>query len=91
MKKLKAGIIGAGMGRHHITDYRKHPAVDVVALADIKEGLLHEICDKYGVSARYTDPAEMLARESLDILSVATPNKFHREQTILAQVSRFLS
>ena len=35
MKKLKAGVVGLGMGRNHIAGYREHPEVEVVAIADI--------------------------------------------------------
>ena len=37
MQKLRAGVIGLGMGRAHIRGYRKHPQVEVVAIADINE------------------------------------------------------
>jgi predicted dehydrogenase len=83
-KKLRVGVIGIGMGRHHVTGYRKHPAADVVAIADPNEARLAEIGDANGIAARYADPAEMLAKERLDVVSVATPNKFHAPWTIAA-------
>ncbi len=42
------------------------------------------IGDKYGVPARYASAEEMLANERLDVVSVATPNKYHRELTLAA-------
>jgi len=84
MDKLSIGVIGLGMGRHHIAGYQGHPAAQVVAIADIDENRLHEIGEKYNIPGRYTTPEEMLEKESLDVVSVATPNKFHMPLTIAA-------
>jgi predicted dehydrogenase len=40
--------------------------------------------EKHGVPGRYKDAEEMLAKESLDVVSVVTPNKFHKPLTISA-------
>ncbi len=84
MNKLRVGVIGLGMGRHHIAGYQGILAARVVALADMNEALLKEIGDKYGVEKRYTDAEEMLEREHLDMVSIVTPNKFHKALTIAA-------
>ncbi len=84
MDTLRVGVIGLGMGRHHIAGYQAHPRVQVVAAADLNETLLNEICDKYGVPKRYTDPEEMLKKEDLQLVSIATPNKFHKPLTLAA-------
>ncbi len=83
-KKLRVGVIGLGMGRHHVSEYQKHPEVEVAAVADMNGAILEEIADRYKVASRYTDAEEMLAREGLDIVSVATPNKFHHDLTLSA-------
>ncbi len=36
-KKLKAGVIGLGMGGGHLAGYLTHPDVEVVAIADRHE------------------------------------------------------
>ena len=36
-KKLKAGVIGLGMGGGHLAGYLTHPDVEVVAIADRRE------------------------------------------------------
>jgi predicted dehydrogenase len=84
MDKLRVGVIGLGMGRVHVENYQKHPQADVVAIADIDTARLIEIGDRFGVPNRYTSPEEMLACEHLDVVSVATPNKFHKPLTIAA-------
>lgn len=84
MDKLRVGVIGLGMGRYHIAGYQAHPAAEVVAIADVDEARLKEIGDQYGVPGRYHTAEEMLRAEKLDIVSVATPNKFHAPLTIAA-------
>jgi predicted dehydrogenase len=84
MDKLRVGVIGLGMGRAHISGYQTHPAADVVAVADVNEAVLKEIGDKFGVPGRYTSAEQMLRQEKLDIVSIATPNKFHRPLTLAA-------
>jgi predicted dehydrogenase len=84
MKKLRVGVIGLGMGQGHVKNYQLHPQAEVVALADLNETLLKEIGDKYSVPGRYTDALKMLAKEKLDVVSVVTPNKFHKPLTLAA-------
>ena len=84
MKKLRVGVIGLGMGRGHVRRFRKHPRTDVVAVADKDEARLTERADELGVAGRYTDGAELIAREKPDIVCVATPNCLHKPLTIQA-------
>ncbi len=84
MDKFRIGVIGLGMGRHHVAGYLTHPAAQVVAIADLDEARLQEIGDKNNVPNRYKTAEEMLEKEQLDIVSVATPNKFHAPLTIAA-------
>ncbi len=84
MEKLSIGVIGLGMGRHHIKGYQSHPAAQVVAVADPDEARLQEIGDAYHVHKRYTSAETMLQEEKLDLVSVATPNKYHKPLTVAA-------
>jgi predicted dehydrogenase len=70
-------VIGLGMGRHHIAGYQNHPFAQVVAISDIDPARLQEIGDKYNISRRYTSAEQMLQDGKLDVVSIATPNKFH--------------
>lgn len=84
MEKLRVGVIGLGMGRHHVAGFQGHPRSEVVAVADVNESILNEIGGQYSISKRYLNPFEMLENENLDVVSIATPNKFHRELAIAA-------
>jgi len=84
MDTLRIGVIGLGMGRHHIAGYQGHPRAQVVAAADLNETLLQEIGDKFNIPRRYTSAEEMLQKEKLDLVSIATPNKFHKPLALAA-------
>ena len=84
MKKVRVGVIGLGVGRGHVEGYKTHPEAEVVALADLDQGRLKTIGDKHNIAARYESPEEMLKKEKLDVVSVATPNKFHKPLSIAA-------
>jgi len=84
MDKIRVGVIGLGIGRHHIRGYQTHPAAEVVAIADPDKVRLYEIGNQYGVDKRYISGEQMIEQEGLDVVSVATPNKFHKSLTIAA-------
>lgn len=84
MDEIRLGVIGLGMGRNHVAGFQSHPRARVVAVADMNERLLNEIADRYGVEKRYTSAEDMLAKEHLDAVSIATPNKFHAPLTLTA-------
>ena len=79
----RVGIIGVGLqGQIHLKCYRTLPEVEVAAIADVNDGRLREVGDRYGVPGRYTDYREMLKKEHLDIVSVATPDPLHRDPVL---------
>lgn len=84
MKKLRIGVVGLGMGIHHIMNYRTHAGCEVVALMDTDSNRLAEVSEKFQVPNCYTDMKQMLKQENLDLVSVCTPNKFHKPLTIQA-------
>lgn len=84
MKKLKCAVIGLGIGKHHVEGYQTHPLAEVVALADTDETRLQTFSKKFGVEKQYRDGLEMIQKEDLDIVSIATPNSLHKSLTLEA-------
>lgn len=84
MGKIRVGVVGLGIGRHHVAGYQAHPEAEVVGIADLDEARLAEIGDQYGVANRYATLGDMLAAQALDVVSVATPNKLHMPLTVEA-------
>ncbi len=82
-EKVRVGVIGLGMGRHHLAGYDLcKDKAEIVALCDIDEDRLSEFKEKYNVPKAFKDYREMLALKDLDVVSVATPNYLHASITI---------
>ena len=84
MTDLRVGVIGLGMGRNHVRQFKEHVRCEVVAVADADPARLDEIGEEYGIAKRYTRAEEMLEKESLDIVGIATPNCLHKPLTLAA-------
>ena len=87
---LRAAIIGCGQiaGRYdgqatseevrtHAKAYWLNPATKLVAVADRDGRRAHEFSVRWGNPAVYADVEQMLSAESLDIVSVCTPDDTH--------------
>ncbi len=75
---LKVGVVGAGIGRHHLKAYQTLPSeVEIVALCDLNEARLTEIANTYKVPLRYTDYNELFASGEIEAVSVCLPNSLH--------------
>lgn len=80
---LRVGVVGTGWaGETHMKAYLA-AGCQVIAIADPRADRLGELAAKYNV-ATYTDFNDMIARDDLDIISVATPNSFHMPATVAA-------
>ena len=85
MEKIRVGMIGVGqIAKMHLDFYRDIPEAEVVAAADIDEGELNAVSEKYGIPHRYSDFRKMLERDDLDAVDVCLHNNFHAPATIAA-------
>ena len=83
-EKVRVGVIGAGiLGTSHVKFCMKHPDVEVVAIADIVKEKAQKLASEAGANA-YTDYKEMLKKEPLDAVFVATPDFLHYEPVVTA-------
>jgi predicted dehydrogenase len=84
--KLRVGIIGAGTitWYSHLPGYSRLPDVEVVALCDLDEVRAQKLADEFGVPRTFADYEIMLRQETLDVVSVCTPNALHAPMTIAA-------
>ena len=80
---FKFGIIGTGiMGKAGGRILQLVEDVEVTALADISEPMLNEAATEFNVSAIYKNYQDMLEKENLDAVYVATPDQYHRDSCI---------
>ena len=84
MAKLKAAVIGFGMGCNHFDGYLNHPDVEVVAVADRRADRRARISAEYPQwhGKIYEEGMDLIKNEKIDILSVAVPNNQHCSLTI---------
>ena len=85
-QKLRCAVVGLGIGQMHVGSYQECPYSDLVAICDINAVRLKEVGNKFGIpeEKRYLDIGEMLAKENLDVCSIAVPNHLHKALTIQA-------
>lgn len=81
--KLKAAVVGTGMGRYHMEGYANNPDVDLVAICDLNEPEAREMAERFGATDVYTDWEKLLTHD-FDIVSVAVPNYLHAPMAIAA-------
>ena len=84
MKELRFGVIGCGgiAQMMHIPHLTEHEQFKLVALADPHAPTLNAVGDRYGISERYTDYRELLARE--DIYAVGIFHGGSHRDTVIA-------
>lgn len=76
---MNAGVIGVGnMGRHHARNYAEISSTNLVAVADSEPKIGGEIAKKYRCHY-YQDYKELLAKEKLNLITIAVPTKLHKK------------
>lgn len=78
-QKARVGVIGAGWwaSEYHIPGLIAHPGAVAAALCDRDPDRLQAAAEAFGVALTYTDHREMLEREQLDGVIIATPHATH--------------
>lgn len=87
MRKLRAGVIGLGEVAQiiHLPVLESLPdRFEIAAVCDISPSLVEHIGARYGVAARYTDSAAMLAETDLDCVLVLNSDEYHAECVVAA-------
>jgi predicted dehydrogenase len=86
---LRGAVIGAGgVARlRHIPAFQeaaRRGTAELVALCDPVAAALDLAGDEAGISERFRDYQEVLARDDIDVVTIATPNSLHEPITIAA-------
>lgn len=81
--KLRTAVIGAGVGGGHGYAYARAPEYELVAVCDINPEVFGRFYERAEIApgsiSEYADYRAMLERESLDVVSVATPDHLHAD------------
>jgi len=84
-KTLRMAVISAGaIGVAHMRACYMNYSTDLVAIAEPDEGRLKSAAELYHIAEkdRYTDWREMIKRDDIDAVIVASPDQYHAEHTI---------
>ncbi len=86
MKKIRYGVIGLGnQGKKHIESLQyRIPDAEVVACCSIVQEEVDYAVKTYGIPSGYTDYMEMLGRDDLDAVIIASSAAAHYEQITAA-------
>jgi predicted dehydrogenase len=81
--KVKVGIIGSQFEADiHAASFQIAPEeAEVVAVASPTPGNAAALAGRYGIPAVYTDYREMLARDDIEMVTIAAPNSLHAQMT----------
>ena len=83
MTTIKAGIIGTGfIGPVHLEALRRL-GVPVTALCDLPERA-KTAAESYGIAEAFGDYRELLRSPNVDVVHIASPNRFHSEMSLAA-------
>lgn len=80
--KLRAGIIGLGVGEAHIEGYNTHPDCEVVALCDFSDERLEAAKKKYANLKIVNNASDIIEDSDIDVVSIASYDNYHYEQIV---------
>ena len=85
-KAIRVGVIGAGWwaGALHLPELKADPRVTIAAVSRLGRAELDRIQSAFGAEAGYEDYQEMLAREALDAVVIASPHTLHYQHASAA-------
>src|SRR4029453_3659289 len=77
--RVRIGVCGLkGRGKDHLDAFRRLPNVEVAALCDVDaEVLAKRRSEAAGRPRAFTDVRRLLEDQSIDAISIATPNHWH--------------
>ncbi|MDQ0792354.1 putative dehydrogenase [Streptomyces sp. B1I3] len=86
---MRVAVVGTGAiarGSHlpALTALGAEQPLEIVAAVDVDRASAEAFCAEAGTARPYTDLDRMLAEERPDLVTLATPPRYHRDQTVAA-------
>jgi D-apiose dehydrogenase len=70
----RGAVIGAGyFSDFHLDAWRRLPGVEIVCVCDLDEAKARQAADKHGIAESAIDPLQVIGRDDLDFVDIATP------------------
>ena len=76
-KKVRAGIVGLGIGGLHLQGYLECPDAEVLAICDLNEERAKKVAEEHNIPYVFSSYEEMLKVDEINAVSVCTPNFLH--------------
>ena len=84
-ESLRVGVIGTGgQGRNHVKSWRSHNDVDLAYVCDVDESRLAQAAELAPEAKPVADLRSILDDDSIDAVSIATPDHWHTPAALLA-------
>lgn len=83
-RKLRAGVIGLGVGEKHIEGYTADPRCEVVRICDFDEAKLTDVAGRHPGPETTLRPEDVLNDPEIDVVSIASYDNDHRDQVVAA-------
>jgi len=82
----RIGVVGVGTiaEMNHIPGFQGQPDAEVVAVCDAVEGRARQVAERHGGLRVFTRYEDLLAGDTVDAISIATPNVYHAPIAIAA-------
>jgi len=79
MERVRFGMIGCGTVAcyGHLPALTSIPEIELVAISDLDEARLTELKENYGLEATYSNYHDLLARDDIEAVGIATPLDQH--------------
>lgn len=84
MNRLRAGIIGLGVGEKHVLEFTSHPQCEVVAVCDLSGERLSNFRKQYPTIKTIDKADTLLEDESINVVSIASYDNYHFDQVMKA-------
>jgi len=83
-RKVRVAVVGAGLfGELHAHTYSTNPLANLIAIVDRDIERARAVAKKYNANP-YRDVEELLAKDEVDAISVATPEQQHKDPSVAA-------
>ncbi len=82
--KLKAGIIGLGVGEQHIAGYNAHPQCEVTRVWRVADERLEQVLARHPGLKAARNADEILEDPEIDVVSIASFDDHHYDQALQA-------
>jgi len=81
-KKIRAGVIGLGVGAHQARTLFAHPDCELVSICDLDKNRLIEIGSELPGVKQTQDDQDIFSNQNINLVCIASYDEFHYQQVI---------